>query len=111
MSAFSPSGSGGIPAPIVIDGLTSPPTLQDVNIVAPNTEQTISLPANVRKYELFVLSTAKLQVAHVSGQSGLVFIEMPRGTYLADDNITAGTVTLYVQSPATGVVARLRYWT
>lgn len=111
MSAFTPSGSGGIPQTVRTTGLTSP-QIQTITITNSNTEQSVSLPSSVRKYEIQVYGVGHLKVAHTSGASSTDFIEIGKGCYLIDDEIEpAGPITLYVQSSATGVVARVRYWT
>lgn len=112
MSAFTPAGSGGVPQQIDFMGLSVPPTLQDINILFTSTEQIIILPAGVRKYEIQVFTLGKLLVGYSPGTSGTLPTEIPRGCYLTDDGIQAGgLINLYVQSPVTGVVARVRYWT
>jgi hypothetical protein len=112
VAAFTPSGSGGIPQSVRVTGLTNPPVIQTITITNSNTEQSVSLPSSVRRYEIQVYSLGHLKVAHTSGASSTDYLEIGKGCYLVDDEIEpAGPITLYVQSSATGVVARVRYWT
>lgn len=105
MSAFTPSGSGGIPITVVTTGLTNP-TVTEINILIANTEQSVVLPVSTKRFLVQVLSLGKLLVSY---GSGLPPIELPRGTFLSEDDIGT-SITLYVQSPATGVVARIETW-
>lgn len=105
MSAFTPAGSGGVPITTTPVGLINP-TVVEINILVANTEQSIVLPVNARRFLVQVLSLGNLLVSY---GSGLPPIELPRGTFLSEDEV--GTpITLYVQSPTTGVVARIETW-
>lgn len=108
MSTFTPSGSGGIPLEISPVGVINP-TVTEVTIVTANTEQPVALPANTVRYMVQVLSVDTLYVADGSGLPPLV---LPRGTFLSEDDVRDSfAITLYVQSPSTGLVARIKSWT
>ncbi len=110
MSTFTPAGSGGVPITTTPD-LRFDPTVTDINILVANTEQAVLLPVDTSRFLLQVLVLGKLQVAYSAGLSGTNYIDLSKGTFLSEDDLGTNPLTLYVQSPATGVVARILTWT
>lgn len=110
MSAFTPAGSGGIPLTTEPVGVINP-TVTNITIAVANTEQTVVLPADTKRYLIQVLSVGTLKVAYGVGLSGTNYLELPKGCFSSEDEINISSLTLYVQSPTTGVVARIETWT
>lgn len=110
MSTFTPAGSGGVPISTTPVGLINP-TIVDINILVANTEQSVVLPVDATRFLIQVLSLGTLKVAFGAGLSGTNYMELPKGCFLSEDDIGTNPLTLYVQSPVTGVVARVESWT
>ena len=96
MSVFT-SFAGTLQADVLA---STTPQITIVSMPVAATEYSIALPAGCRQFQIKLRSSASLQVAYVSGQSGISYITVPRHCFYAESDIKLdGTVTLYVQSP------------
>lgn len=110
MSAFTPSGSGGVPITTTSAGATSPVVAQ-VAMASAATEYSYVLPAGCRQFQLKLQSGATLQVAYVAGQSGTNYLTVPRYCFYAEsDLLLTGTLTVYFQSPTGSQVLEILTW-
>ncbi len=111
MSQFTPSGSAPLSS-VGIQGAQAPYVL---NIAAPtaNTEVTVTIPANAKKYILKPRYTARLQVAYVSGESGTNFFTVDPHCFYSESTLTVPPtgLDLYIQSSVASQVLELIYWT
>lgn len=113
MSAFTPAGSGGLPpSPVTVDGLTvATPTIANISIPLAGTEVSYSLPAGSRRFLVLLRtpSVSKLQLAYVSGDSGILYVTVNPGCHYGEGEITS-PVTLYLQTTLPGQVAEVVSW-
>ena len=75
------------------------------------TEYSIALPAGCRQFQIKLRSSASLQVAYVSGQSGISYITVPRHCFYAESDIKLdGTITIYMQSQVASQELEVLTW-
>lgn len=114
MSAFTPAGSGGAPStPVTIPGLTVlTPTIANVSIPLAGTEVSYILPAGTKRFLILLRtpSMAKLKLAYVSGDSGLLYVTVNPGCHYGEGEILTPSLTLYFQATLPGQVAEVVSW-
>lgn len=110
MSAFTPAGSGGATSSVVVTGATNP-LIVNLALVTAATEYSYPLPANTKQYQIKLREgAATLQIADTAGQSGTLYITVPRYCFLMESDLSAST-TLYMQASENSQIAEIRIWT
>lgn len=111
MSAFTPAGSGGVTSSVVIQGSSSPFTAQ-ITMSTAATEYSFTLPVDTKQFILKLEGDGKLQLSEVSGQSGTIYLTVPRLCFLSESDLSLSSArTLYFQSNLASQVLEIRYWT
>lgn len=96
------------PLPVDIVGVTNPTI---VNPVATGAEQSYALPAGTREFSIKSRDIGPIQMAYVVGDSGLVYVTIPRTCYYQRDDIDpSASITLYFQADI-GQVIEIESWT
>jgi hypothetical protein len=75
-------------------------------IVAANTEYSITLPLNTKRFVLKGRTHFAIKLAYSSGDSGVLFFTIPPGTTYLDENYYANQ-TIYFQSANSGGIIEL----
>lgn len=112
MSVFTSFGtsSGGGPITVNIQGATTP-AISQVLMPTANTEYSFTFPADCKQFQVKLQSDATLKVAYVLGDSGSLFLTVPRYCFYAESNLTLpGTVTLYFQCTQPSQVLEVLTW-
>ena len=89
------------------------PTIANTTMASAATEYSYALPANTVQFTIKLRSTtAALQVAVISGESGTNYITLPAGSGGWTEAIKgrASTTTLYFQSPTASQTAEIISW-
>ncbi len=86
------------------------PTIYNVTVPLANTEVSVALSANTKKFLFRVRGRAKANLAFTSGSSGTTYITVPVGTCLDQDNISALNLVLYFQLDVAGQVVEILEW-
>ena len=74
-------------------------------------EYSYNVPAGTKRYSIKLRAlNALLQLAFVSGESGTVYITIPYGETYIENDVKAGPITLYFQSPSDAQVAEIKTW-
>jgi hypothetical protein len=110
VSAFTPSGSGGLPLVTTPSGVSTKQVLL-VNAATAGTEYSATLPTGTRQWKIRVRQLAPLQLTPASGDSGTNYELIPRGCFLAEGNLLlSAPLTMYFQSPIANVDIEITYW-
>jgi len=93
-------------------GSTNPstPTLSNLAIPLVNTEVSHTLPAGTVRFLIRPRVAAKIQLALVMGDSGTTFLTISRGVTFSEGDISAASVTLYLQSDVAPNVIEILSW-
>lgn len=95
MSYFTPGG-GQIS---VSQTGASNPAVQNIPMAVAGTEYTIVIPINTRQFELRSRLNGTLQIAYVSGESGITYRTVPAGcAYIETGLLLSTSLTVYIQS-------------
>jgi len=80
-------------------GGISVPTIQNINIVSANTEQTLVIPSTAKRMTLQLRNVATLKISFVSGQSGTNYYTIFAGSsYEIPDLDLSSSLNLYYQA-------------
>lgn len=89
-------------------GVTTPSTA-NITIAVANVEESYAFPANTKHFKLKNVGSKILKIAYVSGETTTKPFTIYPGETHAVDGITAGNVTIYLQSPGT-IPVQLEIW-
>ena len=92
-----------------ITGVTTS-DIQNVTIAVANTEQSIVLPANTKRFRVCVRGSAKLQIAYTATESGTNYISVWPGAFYEETGLDIANLTLYVQASASGEIVEVVSW-
>ncbi len=91
--------------------ILSRPTIANVTMTSADTEYSYAIPAHSKRFEIKLRSAnALLKLAFASGTSGTSYITIPYGSSLLEEDIKAGGITLYFQSPTASQTAEIKTW-
>lgn len=85
------------------------PTIDNVTVTSPDTEQSYAFPAGTKAFLLQLRGNGTLKLSLTSGDSGTRYWTLRPGAFLANDDIAASP-TIYFQSPTAGLVLELFSW-
>lgn len=86
------------------------PTILNVPIIAPNTEQHLIFSISTKKITLKVRGDARLQISFVAGMSGTVYFTIPPGNSYTFDNLKLSSpLNLYFQASKAQVLEVLSW--
>lgn len=89
----------------------STPQIFNVSVPLANTEVSQALPANTKRFFVKVRnSTARLQLAFTSGNSGTNYISLTRGTGYEESDLDVAALTLYFQTNSPGQIVEILAW-
>lgn len=87
------------------------PDISNVSMPSANTEYSLALPANTKKFLIKLRATnSLLKVAYTVNESGSVFMTIPFGSSLNREGLRATSKTLYFQSPSASQTAEIETW-
>lgn len=86
------------------------PAIQNVVAVDADTEYSISLPADTKRFAIKARGNAQLQIAYEAGESGTDYWTLNPGSYLIEDNINLTGQVLYVRSSKAGETVEVKSW-
>lgn len=87
------------------------PTIANTAMTSSNTEYSYDIPAGTKRFEIKLRAlNALLRLAFVEGASGTTYITIPYGSSYAENDVKAGPITLYFQSPTASQVAEIKTW-
>lgn len=90
----------------------SVPLIDQVNMASAGTEYSYLLPDNCKQFMIKLQGDANLQVAYLSGDSGIKFITVPRFCFLSESDLgLSAATTLYFQSNKASQVLEIISWT
>jgi hypothetical protein len=87
------------------------PTVTTATLTLANTEYSVTLPTDTRRYIMFVRGPGIVQYSFAVGTSGTNYVPLTPGAFISNGFIGAGSVTLYLQSPVAGTVVSFESWT
>jgi hypothetical protein len=87
------------------------PTIANTAITLADTEYSYDIPAGTKRFEIKLRAlNALLKLAFISGASGTTYITIPYGGSYVENDVKAGPITLYFQSPSATQVAEIKTW-
>lgn len=86
------------------------PTLANVSMPSANTEYSYAFPTGTSKFTIRNRNNGLLQFAFTSGQTNTVFFTLPSGVPYCEDGISAGSVTIYFESPKPSQTLEIISW-
>lgn len=98
---------GGLTYAGVSPLLPNTPKIDDIFILAPNTEQSFTLPVNTRKFLVYLEDEAPLKMGFSSGGNK---ITINCGANYAVDEVNANSLTLYFESDEVGNTVKVLSW-
>lgn len=111
MALFGPVGSSQVSVGSVTVTGKATPTVANVAMASAATEYSYALPAGCKAFYLKLRDPmADLQLTYTALGSGTTYISVPRGTWYANEELTASSITLYFQSPSALQVAEIEVW-
>lgn len=112
MSAFTPTGGGGVTGGGSSGGLTpvSTPTLFNDTLVSANTEQSYVIPTGTKRVSVKARGQYSLKLSYITGQSGTTYVMIPAGAEYTEVDLVVTALTAYYQSPTAGVVVEILTW-
>lgn len=90
--------------------VVSSPTIENISVIAANTEQSHSLPANTKRFTLKNRGNGLLKLSYQSGQSGTTWYSVEPGTTYGESEIRKDTLTFYFQSSNAADVLEIISW-
>ena len=81
----------------------------NLSITAADIEQSLTLPTRICGYMIRTRGGGILRLTHVSGESGIIYLEIPRRSVHMDEHVFEN-LTLYFQSPTAGEVVEIVTW-
>lgn len=100
------SGSSGAQDTNVV----SNPTIENVSIIAADTEQSHTLPANTKRFVLKNRGSGLLKLAYSAGTSGTTWYTIEPGTSYGESEIRKPALTFYFQSSKNTDVLEIISW-
>lgn len=89
----------------------STPDIQNISIVAANTEYQFTIPATTKKFSIKARNNSKLQICFVSGQSGTNFKTIFPGSYYEETGLDMTTaLTIYFRGNKAADVLEVSSW-
>jgi hypothetical protein len=82
------------------------PTMFNVTLGVINTEQSLTLPANTKRFILKTRGNTLLKISYVATESGTKYVTLTKNGVFTDDNFYTAQ-TIYFQSPSTGDVVEV----
>lgn len=87
------------------------PTIANETMTSANTEYSYDIPAGTKRFEIKLRTlNALLKLAFISGESGTNYITIPYGSSYMENDVKAGPLTLYFQSPSSSQTAEIKSW-
>ena len=87
------------------------PTIANEVMTSANTEYSYNIPAGTKRFEIKLRAlNALLKLAFVSGESGTNYITISYGASYAENDVKAGPIILYFQSPSSLQIAEIKTW-
>jgi hypothetical protein len=92
--------------------LLTAPVVMNVSVPLANTEYTVTIPADARRFSLQARGQTTLQISDQPGQSNTTYFTLRQfNTYGVDSIKGSSTINLYVQSTKPNQVIEVEYWT
>lgn len=108
MSSFTPSGSGGLPAPTITISDVTIPTITNLSMPLAGTEYSIPIPSSSKRFLIKLRDTSQLQLSFSSGLP--TYITLGPGTFYGEDIDPTAVLTIYLRATLPGQVAELVSW-
>lgn len=87
------------------------PTIANVSMTLASTEYSYDIPAGTKRFEIKLRAlNALLQLAFNSGESGTTYITVNYGDNYVENDVKAGHLILYFQSPSANQTAEIKTW-
>lgn len=87
------------------------PTIANTSMATGGTEYNYDIPAGTKRFSIKLRKlNALLQLAFVLNESGSTYITIPYGETYTENDVKAGPITLYFQSPTNTQVAEIKTW-
>ena len=86
------------------------PVIKNITTVLAATEYSYAFPANTKRFKIKARGNAKLQLAFISGQSGVEYITIFPGSSYIENDLTLSSVTAYFQSTKANEVVEICSW-
>jgi hypothetical protein len=91
--------------------LLSLPVVENISLTLANTEYTVAIPAEAKRFRFQARGQTTLKFSEVSGASGTTYYTVhPFNSYGVDSIKGTGIINLYVQSTKANQVLELEYW-
>lgn len=87
------------------------PTISNETISLANTEQSYAFNPLTKRFVLLNRGTDHVKLSYTSGQSGTTYLTIGPKVFYSEGLIGSGQVTLYFQSPTSGLVVEIVSWT
>lgn len=88
----------------------SVPKVHNISIPLASTEVSFVIPAGTRKFRFKIRENSKAQIAYASTESGTKFFSVPPGSVYIEEDVDAGTSTLYFQTVKASQTAEIITW-
>ena len=86
------------------------PIISNQILGAANTEATVTLPANTKKFQIKARGNSRLQFSYVSGQTGTTYWTEFPGFTLEENNVDRASTTIYVRASKANEVLEIKSW-
>lgn len=87
------------------------PTIANVAMAGATTECSYDIPAGTKRFEIKLRAlNALLKLSFTEGASGTTYMTIPYGGSYIENDVKAGPITLYFQSPTASQVAEIKTW-
>ena len=107
MPAISSSLQANVNA--TIQGVTTPLNAT-LTLTTANTEYSHAFAANTKRFLIHNRSAGLIKLAYTSTESGSNFLSIYPGTMYTEGQISAGSLTIYMQSPTASKVVEIVSW-
>lgn len=107
MSVFTSSGGAQtFTGSVTITGVASP-LISNVLLTDANTEYSITLPNNCKRYLIKLRDPASLKLRYISGSD---YLTIPPGCHYTEDDIETLSISIYVESTSPAQMIELVTW-
>jgi len=97
------------PIEVTLESSSRTPTIVNLTVLLANTEQSIALPDNTKKFTIKVRENdTKLKIKYDAAGS---FLELKRAIIYTEDNLLTTSVTIFFETNKPGKTVELVYWT
>ncbi len=104
------ASTGALTSPTTPDSLTTG-TVKTATLILANTEYPYTFPAQTKTFILHARTGARVEVAFAAGDLAAGdYLTVPPGCNYGRENIGSASTTLYVRSPAAGLVVEFESW-